>query len=55
MNKTIENIKDFLKDSIEEMTYYIEDKDNGYDDLERHDCRVARESYENVLNYIEKL
>lgn len=50
--KTIDDVREFLKDSINEMTNYIEDKDNGYDDLERHDCTVAKEAYEYVLNAI---
>ena len=48
-------IKEFLKDAIAEMNDYIDDENNGYDDLERHDCRIACESYEYVLNYVERM
>lgn len=51
----IKVIEEFLEDSITEMTDYIEDENNGYDDLERHDCRIAREAYEYVLNYIKSI
>ena len=50
--KTIEEIKEFLIDAINEMDDYIENDTNGYDDTERHDCRVAKEAYEHVLNAI---
>lgn len=50
--KTIEEIKEFLVDAIDEMDDYIEDDSNGYDDVERHDCKVAKEAYQHVLNAI---
>lgn len=50
--KTIKEVKEFLIDAINEMDGYIEDETNGYDDLERHDCRIAKESYEHILNAI---
>lgn len=50
--KTIEEIKEFLIDAINEMDDYIENDANGYDDIERHDCRVTKEAYEHVLNAI---
>ena len=55
MNEVVKNIKEFLEGSIAEMDNYIEDKDNEYDDLERHDCVVARKAYEYVLNYVERI
>ena len=50
--KTIEEIKEFLVGVIDEMDDYIEDDSNGYDDVERHDCKVAKEAYQHVLNAI---
>ena len=54
-DEIIENIKNFLKDSITEMEDYIDDEDNGYSDLDRHDCAIAQEAYEFVLNYVNRL
>lgn len=51
----IKNIKEFLNESIGEMDGYIEDEDNGYDDLERHDCKIALEAYKHVLTYVENM
>ena len=51
----INAIKELLKDAIAEMNGYIDDEDNGYDDLERHDCRIACEAYERILNCIERM
>lgn len=53
MEKKIESIIDFLKDSIAEMYEYADSDD--YDDLEQHDCRIAAEAYEFVLSYVEDL
>lgn len=50
--KTINEVTDFLTEAIFEMDEYINDPDNGYDDLERHDCKIAKEAYEHVLNAI---
>lgn len=50
----IEKLKKFLQATIEELNGYAEDEDNDYDDCERHDCRIAAEAYEEVLNFIEK-
>ena len=52
--KTIEEIKEFLVDSIDEMNGYIEDENNGYDYIERHDCKIAKEVFEHILNFINK-
>lgn len=50
--KTIEEVKEFLIYAIDEMDGYFEDETNGFDDLERHDCRIAKEAYEHILNAI---
>lgn len=48
-NKTEKLIK-FLNDSITELYGYAKDED--YDDLEQHDCRIAAKELEKVLNYV---
>ena len=53
--EVLENIKNFLKESIAEMEGYINDEDNGYSDLDRHECVIAQEAYEFVLNYVNSL
>jgi hypothetical protein len=53
MENKLQNIIDFLNDSIAEMYEYANSDD--YDDLEQHDCRIAAEAYEFVLNHVKKL
>ena len=55
LDKKNQAIKKFLNESIDEMDRYIEDEDNGFDDLERHDCQIALEAYERVLDYVENI
>ena len=49
----LKKLADFLKDSMAEMYEYADSDD--YDDLEQHDCRIAAEAYEFVLNYVNEL
>ena len=51
----INQIRKFLKESIAEMEGYIEDEDNNFSDLDRHDCAIAQEAYMFVLNYVNRL
>ena len=48
----IKKLVEFLEDSIAEM-HECADSDE-YDDLEQHDCCVAAEAYEFVLNYVKR-
>lgn len=49
----MKRIIEFLNDAISEMKGYIDG--NEHNELEKHDCRVAKEAYEQVLNYVQGL
>lgn len=53
MKNKLEKLARFLEDSIAEMYEYADSEE--YDDLEQHDCRIAAEAYEFVLNYVNEL
>ena len=48
----LENLKETLLNSIAEFEGYL--KEDGYDDLEKHDCRIIIEAYKGVVRDIEK-
>lgn len=50
MENKIKKLVEFLEDGIAEMYEYANSED--YDDLEQHDCRIAAEELERVLNYV---
>lgn len=52
-NKKLDRIIEFLNDQISELTEYTDSED--FDELEKHDCNVAIETYELVLNYVKDL
>lgn len=52
MENKIKKLVEFLEGSIAEMYEYA--NSDEYDDLEQHDCRVAAEVYEFVLDYAKR-
>lgn len=52
MENKIKKLVEFLEESIAEM-YEYSDSDE-YDDCEQHDCDIAAEAYQHVLNYVKR-
>ncbi len=50
MENKIKKLVEFLEDSIAEMYEYADSDE--YDDLEQHDCCIAAEELERVLNFV---
>lgn len=49
----VNKIEEFCKDTIVELEKYLVDDD--YNELEKHDCKVAIEQYEFILRFINRL
>ena len=52
-NDKTEKMIDFLEKEIAELTEYA--NSDNYDDLEKHDCRIAIEAYKNALKFAREL
>ena len=52
MEDKIKNLVKFLEDTIAKMYEYA--NSDEYDDSEQHDCCIAAEAYEFVLNHVKR-
>lgn len=42
---------EFLAESIDELNGYL--TGDEHDEIEKHDCKIAKEAYQNVLNFLQ--
>jgi len=52
-NNKLDQVIEFLNEHIAEVTEYANSKE--YSGLDQHDCRIAAEAYELVLNFVQDL